>query len=88
MTREFFASGFPYGAERIVNGQAEIAPRWLTIDQAAQYTGFAKSTLYHMVSDRRIPFIKKGGRLRFDKEKLDAWMAEGTNEPLNLTRDW
>ena len=51
-----------------------VTPRWLTIDEAAAYTGFAKGTLYHMVSDRRIPFVKKGRSIRFDRRRLDEWM--------------
>ena len=49
-------------------------PRWLTIDQAAAYIGFAKGTLYHWVSRRQIPFVKKGRSLRFDRLVLDEWM--------------
>ena len=42
---------------------------------AAQYTGYAKGTLYNLVSERRIPYVKKHGKtLRFDVQKLDAWM--------------
>ena len=54
---------------------SNVLPRWLTVQQAAEYTGFAKGTLYNFVSERRIPVVKKGGRtLRFDRLKLDEWM--------------
>lgn len=52
----------------------DIQPRWLTIDQAATYTGYAVKTLYNLVSDREIPHVKKRGRLRFDRLELDDWM--------------
>ena len=56
-------------------GLRMVTPRWLTIAQAAQYTGYAKGTLYNLVSERRIPYVKKHGKtLRFDAQKLDAWM--------------
>ena len=53
---------------------APLQPRWLTIDQAAAYIGFAKGTLYHWVNQRQIPFVKKGRSLRFDRLVLDEWM--------------
>ena len=59
-----------------VEGAKWIAPRWLTVDQAAMYTGYAKGTLYHMVSERRIPFVKKRRSLRFDRQRLDDWMEK------------
>lgn len=59
-----------------MRSRVSIAPRWLTIDEASTYTGFAKGTLYHMVSDRRIPFVKKGRSLRFDRAALDEWMEK------------
>ena len=55
---------------------APLQPRWLTVRQAAQYTGYAKGTLYHLVRDHQIPFVKKRGRLRFDRFRLDEWMEK------------
>jgi excisionase family DNA binding protein len=47
-----------------VNGAAreksKVEPRYLNIDQAATYLSMSKHTLYGLVSQRRIPFIKKG----------------------------
>jgi excisionase family DNA binding protein len=51
-----------------------VRPRWLKIDQASDYTGFAVGTIYNMVSERRVPYVKKGGSLRFDVRDLDKWM--------------
>ncbi len=47
----------------------------MNIEQASQYLGFSKSTLYSWAHQKRIPYVKIGGRLRFDKRKLDAWLA-------------
>ncbi len=50
--------------------------RYLTVRQAAEYIGYSHHTLYTMVGERRIPFIKKHRRLRFDVQDLDTWMAK------------
>lgn len=48
--------------------------RLLDIKEASEYLGFAVHTIYGWTSQRRIPFVKIGGRLRFDKRKLDKWI--------------
>lgn len=55
--------------------RASIAPRLLDIQQVATYTGLSVHTLYTMVSQRRIPFVKMGRLTKFDREELDKWIA-------------
>jgi len=55
----------------------------MTIKEAGIYTGLAVKTLYNMVSQRRIPFVKVGGfLLRFDKEHLNDWLKTQTVMPM------
>ncbi len=54
----------------------------LTIQQAAKHTGLSTHTLYKMVSQRRVPFVKLGGALRFDPNKLDQWIKQNTVMPM------
>ncbi|MBI4444319.1 MAG: helix-turn-helix domain-containing protein [Acidobacteria bacterium] len=48
----------------------------MTIDQAARYLSIAKPTLYHWVSDRRIPFVKMGRLVRFRRCDLDRFILK------------
>ena len=48
----------------------------MNISEASEYLGFAVHTIYSWTSQRRIPFLKVGGRLRFDKKKLDQWLEQ------------
>lgn len=48
----------------------------MNINEASEYLGFAVHTIYGWTSQRRIPFLKVGGRLRFDKKKLDRWLEQ------------
>jgi len=61
-----------------------IAPRYLRIPQAATYLGLAPKTLYRLAEERRIPHIKKGRTIFFDRMALDKWMQDGLITPLTV----
>lgn len=44
------------------------------IELAVRLTGYAKSTIYKLVCERRIPHSKYGGKLFFDEKALMAWI--------------
>lgn len=67
-------------------GEEKIARRLLTIQEVAEYTGLSVHTLYTMVSQRRIPFVKVGRLTKFDRYLLDAWLANHTVMPIALKR--
>jgi excisionase family DNA binding protein len=54
----------------------------IPIQQAAQYTGLSPHTLYTMVSQRRIPYVKVGRLVKFDEELLDKWIKQHTVMPM------
>ena len=56
--------------------------RLLTVQQAAAYTGLSPHTVYAMVSQRRIPFVKVGRLVKFDVELLDKWIKQNTVMPM------
>jgi excisionase family DNA binding protein len=62
------------------NGEAEPADRdqgrlWLTIAEAADYTGLPASFLHRLVDERRLPAfdvgVRPGGRLRVKRADLE-----------------
>lgn len=52
----------------------------MTTEQAADYLGIKPITLRTWRCNKRytIPFIKVGGRIRYRKEDLDAWLESRT----------
>jgi excisionase family DNA binding protein len=52
-----------------------ILPRLLSIQDVAVYTGLSVHTLYTMVSQRRIPFVKMGRLTKFDRSEIDKWIT-------------
>ena len=49
----------------------------MTIEQLADYLQIAKSTLYKLAQEGRIPAQKVGKHWRFHKDAIDAWLIEG-----------
>ena len=56
--------------------------RLIDIRDAASYTGLSVHTVYAMVSQRRIPFVKVGRLLKFDLGLLDGWITQHTVMPM------
>jgi len=54
----------------------------INIDEAAKYVGLAKPTLYAMVTQRRIPYVKVGRLLKFDVDRLDQWIHLNSVMPM------
>ena len=57
--------------------------RIVSIEELSEYLGMPKGTLYHWVSQRRIPFVKLGRSTRFDMREIDGWLASRTFRPEN-----
>jgi excisionase family DNA binding protein len=54
--------------------------RLLNVDEAAEYTGIKKNTLYSWVCQRRVPFVKCGSRTMFDIKDLERWIEANKTE--------
>jgi len=51
--------------------------RLLSVEEAAKYLGVQKSTIYAWAWRRKIPSVKIGRRLLFDREDLDQIIESG-----------
>lgn len=50
---------------------------WMTLQQAATYTGFSSRSIQHAVKKEGLPGYRPfgpNGRLRFRRSEVDAWM--------------
>jgi excisionase family DNA binding protein len=55
---------------------ATTTPPLLTIDQLADRLGTTVRHVRRLVADRRVPFVKVGGLVRFDPADIDAWIDD------------
>lgn len=54
-----------------------VEKRLMSVDDLSEYTGLRKSTIYCWNSQKRLPVVKAGRRVFFDKRKIDALIEEG-----------
>jgi excisionase family DNA binding protein len=62
-----------------------IVPRLFGVTEAAQYINMSAHTVYTMVSQRRIPYVKVGRLTKFDVTELDKWIKKNTVMPMAAT---
>ena len=68
---------------------------WLTIQELSQYLSVSVGTVRNWVSQRYIPFARRGRVVRFHREKIDQWLMSGAcrgrlnhaNGPAKTTRE-
>lgn len=52
----------------------------MTAEQVCKELQIKKSYLYHLTHTDRIPFIKLGNHLRFDKDDVENWLIKLKND--------
>jgi excisionase family DNA binding protein len=65
--------------------EMQSADRLLTIDELAVLTGMTKGSLYHLVSQSRIPVVRISRRcIRFRLSDIYEWWGRLTQAPLSM----
>ncbi|MDO9187586.1 MAG: helix-turn-helix domain-containing protein [Bacteroidia bacterium] len=67
---------------KVLSEQTQSQPELqdlIPIDEAMKITNLARQTIYGLVYNRKIPFIKRTGsrKLCFSRKALLAWIQEG-----------
>jgi excisionase family DNA binding protein len=52
----------------------ETVPHLLTIDQLAEQLGITTRHVRRLVAERRVPYLKVGGLVRFDPAEIRSWI--------------
>jgi len=77
--------------EHLLKGKVENpeSDQWFDLDQLINYLPGhpAKPTIYGLVCQRKIPFLKKGKRLIFSKQTIDQWISEGRQKTIEEIRN-
>jgi excisionase family DNA binding protein len=48
----------------------------LTLKEGCKYSGYSISYMYKLTSGKEIPHLKRGKKVFFDKDELDAWLRQ------------
>ena len=54
--------------------------RLLNIEEVAHMLDMSTGTIYKWVTQRKIPFVKRGRLTKFDLQKIEAWIEENSME--------
>ena len=65
---------------------APLLPRLLSVREAATYLGLSPFTLYAMVSQRRVPYVKVGRLTKFEMGRLNEWITQHSVMPVSSKR--
>lgn len=69
-------------------GVNSMRKRLLTIKQLSQYLQYEEGTIYNLVNQGKIPYIKLSRKaLRFEQEKIDAWIKERAAENIPASKE-
>jgi len=49
-------------------------PRWMTVPTLGEYIDRTEQAIRGLVKRGRVPFVISGGRVYFDRLKIDEWM--------------
>lgn len=60
---------------------SEQPPEVMTIEQLCLYLQLAKSTVYKLAQEGKIPGQKVGKHWRFNKSAIDSWLSSGGRDP-------
>lgn len=66
------------------DGKNSPFPDVLNIDECARFTRLSKSTLWKLVRERRIPYIKIEGRYIFFLPVIKDWLKNSTVMPMEI----
>lgn len=53
-----------------------IERRYIGIKELTEYLSIPKGSLYVMVCEKRIPYLKIGKRLKFDLQEIEVWLKD------------
>jgi len=81
--KEFFSSmgpGVIVSEKGIVSDRITEQKQLLDSTEAAEFLGISKNTLYEWTSQRKLPYVKVGGLLKFKRTDLERWLDKRTQE--------
>ena len=59
-----------------------MSPKLWTVKEVAEYLHLAPGTIYHFLSEHKLPHFRISARcVRFDPKAIEEWVAQRTEEP-------
>ena len=61
-----------------------LEKKFIGVKELSNYLGVKVNTLYSWVFMKKISYIKMGRLVKFDLNKIDAWVKENEVKPMKL----
>jgi excisionase family DNA binding protein len=58
----------------LLNFFAMTTQQYITVKELCEWIRLSRSKVYSLISTKEIPHIKVGGKILFDKEKIQNWI--------------
>jgi excisionase family DNA binding protein len=55
----------------------DVADRWMSVDEVAEYLGVSKDSVYGWVTSKGMPGYRVGRFWKFKRDDVDAWVRAG-----------
>ena len=62
------------------NEKIPITPAWLNYKQAEAYSNLSRTTLWQLIRARKIRAARMGRAVRIERDSLQAFMEQSTDE--------
>ena len=66
----------------VVSEHVKKQKQLLDTNEAAEYLGISKNTLYEWIIQRKVPYVKVGRLVKFREEDLEAWLKNRTGSKI------
>lgn len=66
--------------------EAQVAERWLSVQEIANHLGVSKETVYRYLDAKKIPAYKVGKQWKFQASEVDEWVRGEKSTELDKTK--
>ncbi len=56
--------------------------KYYKVSEAAEIAQIANKTMYGLVREKKVPYVKIGGSIRIPIERFQNWLASRTVDPI------
>jgi len=74
--KQLIKNSFSESIKELDLNQKVSNERLLNIKEASEFLNLAQQTIYGFTSQRKMPFIKKGKKLYFNRIDLEKWLNQ------------
>ncbi len=60
--------------------------KYLTIEELCDILQVKKHYIYALTSQKKIPFLKLGRFIRFERDKIEQWIKDKAQEPEDIEK--